>query len=150
MRQKCGVVNTPEEYSASWRDLAVRNQLGREGFASHIRHWAGHKSAMSLCGKEGKEEYCQEVTGGDPFPLLNTGKTHVECWVQGWSSKCRINKGTLERRGTEYRNFTLNIREFILHLGWLKHCNRLPRNIMGFLPLQILKTWLDTVLINLL
>ncbi|GAB0188186.1 ADP-ribosyl cyclase/cyclic ADP-ribose hydrolase 1-like [Grus japonensis] len=32
-----------------------------------------------------QEEHWQQSKGGDPSPLLSTGETHLECWVQFWA-----------------------------------------------------------------
>lgn len=47
----------------------------------------------------------------------------------------------------EYRKFNLNI---ILYCCEMKHCDRLPREVMEFLSMEIIKTQLATILSNLL
>jgi len=38
----------------------------------------------------------QQVKGGDPSPLFTTGETHLECWVQVWTSLYKRHMDMLE------------------------------------------------------
>lgn len=44
-----------------------------------------------------QEEHCQQIVTGDSSPLLSSGETHVEFWVQFWGSQYRRERDILKQ-----------------------------------------------------
>lgn len=67
-----------------------------------------HDPVMYSCSKEDQQshrlQYCQQVEGDDPSPLLSPGEMHQEPWVQVWAPQHKGDRGILQhiqRRATE-------------------------------------------------
>jgi len=103
-------------------DHSVEKQLCREGPGGPGGHQVDHEAAICPCGRgsQHQAENCQQVRGGDPSPLLSTGETALECWVQSCAPQNkrdiellkRVQQGATKRiQGLEHLSYRERLRE---------------------------------------
>lgn len=81
-------VQSPALHALGQAGNQLRMQLWRVGPEGPHVHQVEHEPPMDRCSKESQQypglhwECCQQAERGDPSPLLFTGETHLECWIQ--------------------------------------------------------------------